>query len=92
MSAFNDSRLKTLKNDLDNLLEGQRLMLQDITTLRTRMERETERIRKQYVGDIEQIERRRKSAENRVPDVRRQIENREREITQEEILERKKAA
>jgi len=89
MSAFNDSRLKTLQKDLDNLLEGQRLMLQDITTLRTRMERETESIRKQYVGDIEQIERKRKSAENRVPDVRRQIENREREITQEEVLQRK---
>jgi len=56
------------------------------------MERETESIRKQYVGDIEQIERRRKSAENRVPDVRRQIENREREITQEEDQLRKKAA
>jgi peptidoglycan hydrolase CwlO-like protein len=80
---FNDSRLQNLQKDLENLHKSQAAIREDIAYLRKTMEAKVARIRSEYGDDIQSLERKYTTASNRIPDITRQIETRQRELDAE---------
>ncbi len=82
-SPHSDTRLRALQTDLNNLINGQRDMLNDISSLRSKKEAAIQRITREYDTEIEYLERKRKTAESKIPDIQRQIDRRQQELDAE---------
>jgi len=82
-SPHNDTRLRTLQTDLNNLITGQREMLADINSLRAKKDAALLRLAREYDTEIEYIERKRRTGEAKIPEVQRQIERRQQELDRE---------
>ncbi|MES2966963.1 MAG: hypothetical protein V4668_04200 [Patescibacteria group bacterium] len=86
---FSDSRLQSLQKDLENLNKAQAAITEDIRSLRLKMEARLAQIRTEYGNDITALERKFDANTRRIPDISRQIENRQLELQRE--LERSAA-
>jgi predicted nucleic acid-binding Zn-ribbon protein len=84
-----DSRLQTLQRSLEDVHRSQSDARKEVERLQKSRDTKLEQIRRDYDNDISIQERKYKAASERLPDITRQIETRQREI---ETEQRKTAA
>ncbi|MES2749457.1 MAG: hypothetical protein V4606_03620 [Patescibacteria group bacterium] len=86
---FSDSRLQSLQSELESLHRAQTDARKEVERLQKARDAKLEQIKREYDSDIAGYERKYGTANSRIPDVTRQIENRQRELQRE--LERSAA-
>ena len=80
---FSDTRLQSLQNELESLHRAQTDARKEVDRLQKARDIKLEQVRRDYDSEISGYERKYTTATNRLPDITRQIDTRQRELDRE---------